>query len=148
MIVGFCFVMIGVAGLKRYLESRPHGRAAAAPLLKIYSAPLRRIRYARARMSSRDDKAASPPALIPPGEPEPVQELVRRELAQALALQAKEFEYKERARRYQDLLRIRRRLRASIKSREETLRSDKTELAEIERELSEIRLPPGMTEKR
>lgn len=83
-------------------------------------------------------------AMIPAGEPERVQELVKRELANALHLHLKEAELKERARRYKDLLRTRRRLRASISAREETLRSDKNELAEIEREMSEIRLPPGI----
>jgi len=85
-----------------------------------------------------------PRASIPPGEPERVQELVRRELANLLSLRDREAELRERAKRRDDLLRIRRRLRASIGTREQELRADRCELAEVERELSEIRLPPGL----
>jgi predicted Zn-dependent peptidase len=85
-----------------------------------------------------------PRAGIPPGEPERVQELVRRELANLLSLRDREAELRERAKRRDDLLRMRRRLRASIATREAELRADKCELAEVERELSVIRLPPGL----
>jgi hypothetical protein len=92
----------------------------------------------------RDVNASSRPGIITPGEPEHVQELVKRELANYLALHSKEAELRDRQRRYKELLGIRRRMRATIKSREEALRSDQNYLAEVERELNEIRLPPGL----
>jgi hypothetical protein len=94
--------------------------------------------------ASSVDEAAPPHASIPPGEAERVQELVRRELANLLSLRDREAELRERGKRRDDLLRMRRRLRASIAMREQELRADKAELAEVERELSVIRLPPGL----
>lgn len=85
-----------------------------------------------------------PRATIPPDEPAHVQELVRRELANLLQLRDKEAEIKERVKRREDLLRMRRRLRDSINTRETELLHDKRELAEIEKELLAIRLPPGL----
>lgn len=85
-----------------------------------------------------------PRASIPPGEPERVQELVRRELANLLALREQEAALRERAKRYADLRKRRRRLRASIQIREQELRHDKRELEEIEQEMGSIRLPPGL----
>ena len=89
-------------------------------------------------------KAAPPRASIPPGEAELVQRLVRNEVNNILRLATKEAELKERVKRREDLLRMRRRLRASITTRENELRADRSELAEIERELQDIRLPPGL----
>jgi hypothetical protein len=90
----------------------------------------------------------SPPAAsratIPPGEPEHVVELVRREVANVVGLSVKEAVLQERAMRFKDLQRRRRRLRASIETREQELRHDRRELAEIERAMSDIRLPPGL----
>jgi len=85
-----------------------------------------------------------PRTSIPPGEAERVQELVGRELATLLSLRDREAELRERARRYADLGKRRRRLLASIQTREQELRHDKRELEEIEREMGEIRLPPGL----
>ena len=89
-------------------------------------------------------EALRPRASIPPGEPERVQELVRRELANLLSLRDREAELRERAKRFADLRRMRRRLRASIQTRERELCADRRELAEIEREMEAIRLPPGL----
>ena len=89
-------------------------------------------------------ESARPRASIPPDEPERVQELVRREPANLLSLRDREAELRERAKRYADLVKRRRRLRASIQTREQELRDDKREWEEIEREMGEIRLPPGL----
>lgn len=88
--------------------------------------------------------AAPPRATIPPGEADVVQRLVRNEVQNLLKLATKEAEIKERTKRRDDLLRMRRRLRASIHTREKELDADRRELNEIEQELSEIRLPPGL----
>ena len=83
-------------------------------------------------------------ATIPSGQPELVMELVRREVDNLVGLRVQEAALKERARRYGDLQRMRRRLRASIKTREQEICADQRELDEIEREMETIRLPPGL----
>jgi hypothetical protein len=88
--------------------------------------------------------AEPPRATIPHGEPEHVIALVKREVANVIGLSVKEAVLQERARRYEDLQRRRRRLRASIETREQELRHDRRELDEIERAMSDIRLPPGL----
>lgn len=95
-------------------------------------------------MSTPDSTSVPTRATIPPGEPAHVQELVRREVANLLGLREQEAALQERARRYGDLQRMRRRLRASIETRERELSADKRELDEIEREMESIRLPPGL----
>lgn len=87
---------------------------------------------------------APPRGTIPPGEAETVQRLVRNEVANILKLATKEAETRERVKRRDDLLRMRRRLRASILTRENEINADRRELDEIERELTAIRLPPGL----
>jgi hypothetical protein len=87
---------------------------------------------------------ASPRATIPPGEPEHVIELVRREVAKVVGLSVKEAVLQERAKRYEDLQRRRRRILASIQTREQELRHDRRELEEVERAMEAIRPRPGL----
>ena len=75
-------------------------------------------------------EAARPHASIPPGEPERVQELVRREVAGLLALHESKIDLQYRVKRYRELA-----------SRYRALRSEE---AEVRRQMRELNLPPQL----
>jgi hypothetical protein len=71
-----------------------------------------------------------PPASIPPGEPERVQEFVRREVAGLLALHESKIDLEYRVKRYRELSGRYRALRA--------------EEADVKRQMQELNLPPQL----
>jgi len=73
---------------------------------------------------------ARPRASIPPGEPEAVQRLVRREVDQLLAAHRAEIDLRYRVKRYQELANRYRALRA--------------EEADVRRQMRELNLPPQL----
>jgi hypothetical protein len=73
---------------------------------------------------------ARPRASIPPGEPERVQELVRREVANLLAMHKADLDLEYRVKRYKELADRYRALRA--------------EEATLRRQMRELNLPPQL----
>jgi hypothetical protein len=76
------------------------------------------------------DEAAPPRASIPPGEPEAVQRLVRREIANLLALHKADLDLEYRVKRYRELA--------------DRYRAVRAEEAALRRQMRELNLPPQL----
>lgn len=77
-----------------------------------------------------DSQARESRAIIPPGEPETVQRLVRKEVSQLLAAHRAEIDLEYRIKRYRELSSRRRALRA--------------EEADVRRQMEALNLPPQL----